>query len=80
MPDKDTGGQTTTKPANESTSQDVLLAYSNALFHHWGLTAFSIPSDGKIEDARVEKVERKNRGEKEKRTRGLNNSNNRIRG
>ena len=69
-----------TKPANESASHDVLLAYSNALFHHWGLTAYSIPSDGKIEEARVEEVEGKKRGEEEERTRDLNNSDNGIGG
>ena len=43
------------KKPGESASHDVLLAYSNAMFHHFGLTAFSIPS-GEIEEARIEEV------------------------
>ena len=43
------------KKPGQSASHDVLLAYSNAMFHHWGMTAFSIPS-GEIEEARIEEV------------------------
>ena len=38
-----------------SASHDVSLAYYNAMLHHFGLCAYSVPSDV-IEDERISEV------------------------
>ena len=45
VPDTEDQDSGQTKPG-ESACHDVLLAYSNAWLHHWGMTAINIPSNG----------------------------------
>ena len=72
MPDtEDQDGGQMTKP-DESASHDVLLAYFNAMLHHFGLTAFSV-SSGEIEEARIEEVSDKDTVEEDESIEDLTN-------
>ena len=78
MPE-DTGDQDgevgqTKQRDNESATYNVLLAYADAMLHHFNLTVFKIPSDGEIEEARIEEVEEQDLVEEDKSARELDNN------